>query len=90
ISAPETSPSRITSSPSISPQHTPVCTPSTLQALNTQPTPNAEEAVPMPHESPIHSVHSLRRNEGSLSLNELTDLYTSLSKKVAGLESKLK
>ncbi|GKE58970.1 hypothetical protein Tco_1498155 [Tanacetum coccineum] len=36
----------------------------------------------MPHESPLHSVHSLGRDEGSLSLNELTDLCTSLSKKV--------
>ncbi|GJY76787.1 hypothetical protein Tco_0481903 [Tanacetum coccineum] len=91
ISAPETSPSRITSSPSLLPKtHTPVSTPSTSQPPNTQPTPNAEEAVPMPHESPLHSVHSLRSDDGSLSLNELTDLYTSLSKKVEGLESKLK
>ncbi|GKB71523.1 hypothetical protein Tco_0932935 [Tanacetum coccineum] len=48
ISAPETSPSRITSSPSLSPQHTPVSTPSTSQPPNTQPTPDAEEAVLMP------------------------------------------
>ncbi|GJY57098.1 hypothetical protein Tco_0456213 [Tanacetum coccineum] len=89
ISAPETSPSRITSSPSLSPQHTPVSTPSTSQLPNTQPTPDAEEAVPMPHESSLH-IHSLRCDEGSLSLNELTDLCTSLSKKVEGLESELK
>ncbi|GJR59896.1 hypothetical protein Tco_1502058 [Tanacetum coccineum] len=44
----------------------------------------------MPYESPLHSVHSLRRDEGSLSLNELLDLYTSLPKKVEGLESELK
>ncbi|GJZ98611.1 hypothetical protein Tco_0671064 [Tanacetum coccineum] len=44
----------------------------------------------MPHESPLHSVHSLGRDEGSLSLNELTILCTSLSKKVASLESELK
>ncbi|GJZ00225.1 hypothetical protein Tco_0517654 [Tanacetum coccineum] len=43
----------------------------------------------MPHESPLHSVHSLGRDEGSLSLNELTVLCTSLSKKVASLESEL-
>ncbi|GJR78831.1 putative ribonuclease H-like domain-containing protein [Tanacetum coccineum] len=49
-----------------------------------------KEAVPMPHESPLHSVYSLRRDEGSLSLSELTDLCTSLSKKVEGLESQLK
>ncbi|GJW65295.1 hypothetical protein Tco_0117179 [Tanacetum coccineum] len=90
ISAPETSPSRITSSPSLSPQHTPVSTPSTSQPPNTQPTPNAEEAVPMPHESPLHSVYSLVRDEGSLSLNELTDLCTSLSKKVEDAKIKEK
>ncbi|GJX56267.1 hypothetical protein Tco_0286164 [Tanacetum coccineum] len=90
ISAPETSPSRITSSPSLSPQHTPVSTPSTSQPPNTQPTPDAGEAVPMPHESPLHSVHSLGRNKGSLSLNELTDLCTSLSNKVQSLETELK
>ncbi|GKG46815.1 hypothetical protein Tco_0504012 [Tanacetum coccineum] len=44
----------------------------------------------MPHESPLHSVHSLGCDEGSLSLNELTILCTSLSKKVASLESELK
>ncbi|GJV12543.1 hypothetical protein Tco_1354084 [Tanacetum coccineum] len=86
ISAPETSPSRITSSPSLSPQHTPVSTP---QPPNTQPTPDAEEAVPMPHESPLHSVHSLGRDEGSLSLSELTILCTNLSNKVTSLEAKL-
>ncbi|GKC93671.1 hypothetical protein Tco_1159113 [Tanacetum coccineum] len=86
----DTSPSRITSSPSLSPQHTPVSTPSTSQPPNTQPTPDAEEAVLMPHESPLHSVHSLGHDEGSLSLNELMDLCTSLSKKVEGLESELK
>ncbi|GKD35952.1 putative ribonuclease H-like domain-containing protein, partial [Tanacetum coccineum] len=74
IHAPETSPFRITSSPSLSPQHTPVSTPSTSQPSNTQPTPDAEEAVPMPYESPLHSVHSLGRDEGSLSLSELTVL----------------
>ncbi|GJT35603.1 hypothetical protein Tco_0926022 [Tanacetum coccineum] len=34
--------------------------------------------------------HSLGRDEGGLSLNELTDLCTSLSKKVESLKSKLK
>ncbi|GJV07070.1 putative ribonuclease H-like domain-containing protein [Tanacetum coccineum] len=38
-------------------------TPSTSQPPNTQPTPDAEEAVPMPHESPLHSFHSLGRDE---------------------------
>ncbi|GJR25840.1 putative ribonuclease H-like domain-containing protein, partial [Tanacetum coccineum] len=47
-------------------------TPSTSQPPNTQPTPDAEENVPMPYESPLHNVHSLGRDEGSLSLFELT------------------
>ncbi|GKE13345.1 hypothetical protein Tco_1416896, partial [Tanacetum coccineum] len=88
--APETSPSRITSSPSLSPQHTLVSTSSTSQPPNTQPTPDAKEAILMPHESPLHSVHSLGRDEGSLSLNELTDPCTSLSNKVQSLETELK
>ncbi|GJU28800.1 hypothetical protein Tco_1172389 [Tanacetum coccineum] len=62
----------------------------TSQPPNTQPTPDAGEAVPIPHESPLHSVHSLGRNKGSLSLNELTDLCTSLSNKVQSLETELK
>ncbi|GJS17087.1 hypothetical protein Tco_0411559 [Tanacetum coccineum] len=90
ITVPETSPSIIISSPSLSPQHTPVSTLSTSQPPNTQPTLDVEEAVLMPHESPLHNVHLLRRDDGSLSLNELTDLCTSLSKKVEGLESELK
>ncbi|GKA28197.1 hypothetical protein Tco_0714365 [Tanacetum coccineum] len=67
----ESSPSRITSSPSLSPQHTPI-------------TSGAEEPTPMPYESPLQSVHSLGRNKGSLSLIELMVLCTSLSKKVEG------
>ncbi|GJW97615.1 hypothetical protein Tco_0179423 [Tanacetum coccineum] len=59
------------------------------QSPNTQPISTAEEAVPMPHESLLHSVHSLGRNKGSVSLNELTDLCTSLSKKVGALENEL-
>ncbi|GJU92006.1 putative ribonuclease H-like domain-containing protein [Tanacetum coccineum] len=50
----------------------------------------AEEAAPMPHDSPIPRIHSLRSDEGSLTLNELMVLCTSLSKKVASLESNLK
>ncbi|GJX51455.1 hypothetical protein Tco_0278300 [Tanacetum coccineum] len=50
----------------------------------------AEEAATMPHDSPILRVHSLRSNEGSMTINELTVLYTTLSKKVETLESDLK
>ncbi|GJW74037.1 hypothetical protein Tco_0133407 [Tanacetum coccineum] len=56
---PESSPSRITSSPSLSPQTHPSTSqpPSTPQSNQT--TPVTEEAAPMPHESPLQSVHSL-------------------------------
>ncbi|GJT33913.1 hypothetical protein Tco_0924332 [Tanacetum coccineum] len=53
ITAPETSPLRITSSPSLSPQHTLVSTPSTSPPPITETIPTAEEPAPMPHESPI-------------------------------------
>ncbi|GKE94452.1 hypothetical protein Tco_1579307 [Tanacetum coccineum] len=44
----------------------------------------------MPHKSPLQSVHLLGCNKGSLSLNELMNLCTLLSKKVESLKSKLK
>ncbi|GJT88951.1 hypothetical protein Tco_1070668 [Tanacetum coccineum] len=43
----------------------------------------------MPHESPLHIVHSLGCDEGSLSLSELTVLCTNLSNKVTSLEVEL-
>ncbi|GJU20301.1 putative ribonuclease H-like domain-containing protein [Tanacetum coccineum] len=86
INAPETFPSRITYSPSLLPQHTQVSTP---QPPNTQPKFDAEEVVLMPYESPLYSVHSLGRDEGSLSLSELTVLCTNLSNKVTSLEAEL-
>ncbi|GJV71957.1 hypothetical protein Tco_1491952 [Tanacetum coccineum] len=81
LTTPESSPSRITYSPSLSPQTHPSTSqpPSTPPSI--QPTPITKEAALMPHESPLQSVYLLGRDEGSLSLNELTDLYTSLSKK---------
>ncbi|GJW95778.1 putative ribonuclease H-like domain-containing protein [Tanacetum coccineum] len=53
ITAPETSPSRITSSPSLSPQHTPFTTPSTSQPSNIHTTPVTEEVASMPYEPPL-------------------------------------
>ncbi|GJZ33011.1 retrovirus-related pol polyprotein from transposon TNT 1-94 [Tanacetum coccineum] len=67
-STPQTSPSKITSSPSLSPQtHQPSPSPHPIDTTH-----HTEESTQMPHESPLHSVHSLGRDEGSLSLNELT------------------
>ncbi|GJZ08063.1 hypothetical protein Tco_0542346, partial [Tanacetum coccineum] len=82
LTTPKSPPFRITSSPSLSPQTHPSTSqpPSTPQSNQTKPA--IEEAAPMPHESPLQSVHSLRSDEGSLSLNELMDIFTSLSKKI--------
>ncbi|GJW12636.1 hypothetical protein Tco_1578463, partial [Tanacetum coccineum] len=74
--------------------HTPISAPSTSQPPTSLPsiqtTHVAEEAATMPHDSPLPRVHSLRSDEGSMTLNELTVLCTTLSKKVATLESDLK
>ncbi|GKA62010.1 hypothetical protein Tco_0761529 [Tanacetum coccineum] len=74
--------------------HTPTGAPSTSQpptsSLIIPTTHVAEEAAPMHHDSPNLRVHSLGSDEGSLTLNELTVLYTSLSKKVESLEADLK
>ncbi|GJW19645.1 hypothetical protein Tco_0027081 [Tanacetum coccineum] len=50
----------------------------------------AEEAATIPHDLPLPRVHSLRSDEGSMTLHELTVLCTTLSKKVESLESDLK
>ncbi|GKA18951.1 hypothetical protein Tco_0698866, partial [Tanacetum coccineum] len=63
---PETSPSKITSSPSLSSHHTSISSPSTSQPLITP----TKEAAPMPHESPLHSVHSCRRDKGMKKLEK--------------------
>ncbi|GJZ60601.1 hypothetical protein Tco_0616417, partial [Tanacetum coccineum] len=44
----------------------------------------------MPHDSPLHSVHSHGNDEGRLQLHELIVLCTTLCNKVTGLESELK
>ncbi|GKA73999.1 hypothetical protein Tco_0780301, partial [Tanacetum coccineum] len=67
---PETSPSKITSSPSLSSHHTSISAPSTSQPPITP----TEEAASMPHESPLYSVHSLRHAEDSMQQHELMDL----------------
>ncbi|GJR56787.1 hypothetical protein Tco_1498949 [Tanacetum coccineum] len=74
--------------------YTPTSAPSTSQPPTSSPsmptTHVAEEAALMPYDSPLLRVHSLGSDEGSLTLNELTVLCTSLSKKGESLESDLK
>ncbi|GKB12710.1 hypothetical protein Tco_0846633 [Tanacetum coccineum] len=90
LTAPESSPSRITSSPSLSPQTHPYTsqqppTPPFMQTIH-----DAEEPATMPHDSSQPRVQSLGSDEGSLTLNELTALCTTLSKKVEDLQNDLK
>ncbi|GKB81141.1 hypothetical protein Tco_0948036 [Tanacetum coccineum] len=98
VSEPSTSPSRITSSPSHSPEpsieHSPdhttavISFPSPTQL--TQPSPETEQHIPAPYDSHLHVVHSHRSDEGSLKLIELTNLVTKLSKRIGVLEDDLK
>ncbi|GKF56922.1 hypothetical protein Tco_0170459 [Tanacetum coccineum] len=105
VSEPSTSPSRIASSPSHSPkpspshssvpliEHSPdhttaaVSFPSPTQP--TQPLPGAEQHIPTPHDSPLHVVYSYGSDEGSMKLNELTNLVTKLSERLRVLEDDL-
>ncbi|GJV01569.1 putative ribonuclease H-like domain-containing protein [Tanacetum coccineum] len=106
VSEPSTSPSRITSSPSHSPEplpshapsfeHSPDHTtaaptqPSPTQPSLTQPSTEAEHHFPTPHDSPLHTVHSHGSDEGSLKLNELTNLVTKLSEMIEVLEDDMR
>ncbi|GJY51029.1 hypothetical protein Tco_0441876, partial [Tanacetum coccineum] len=89
LNTPESSPSRITSSQSLSPQTYPSTSQPPSTPSSNQTTHVTEESALMPHESPLQSVHSLGRDEGSLSLNELMDLCTLLSKKGRSLIEEL-
>ncbi|GJW10049.1 hypothetical protein Tco_1575876 [Tanacetum coccineum] len=71
-----------TSAPSISQQPP---TPPFMQTIH-----DAEEPATMPHDSSQPRVQSLGSDEGSLTLNELTVLCTTLSKKVEDLQNDLK
>ncbi|GKB68188.1 hypothetical protein Tco_0929600, partial [Tanacetum coccineum] len=101
VPEPSISPSRITSSPSHSPEPLPSPEPSfepspkhtiaaPTQPSPTQPSTRAEHHLPTPHDSPLHVVHSHRSDEGSLKLNELMNLVTTLSDRIGVLEDDLK
>ncbi|GKG28608.1 hypothetical protein Tco_0415973, partial [Tanacetum coccineum] len=72
-----------------SPDHT---TAAPTQPSPTQPSPTtgAEHHFPTPYDSPFHVVHSHRSDEGSLKLNELTNLITKLSERIGVLEDDLR
>ncbi|GJT62194.1 hypothetical protein Tco_1005727 [Tanacetum coccineum] len=49
-----------------------------------------EQHFPTPHDSPLHVVHSHGSDEGSLTLNDLTNLVTKLSERLGVLEDDLR
>ncbi|GJS19219.1 hypothetical protein Tco_0447851 [Tanacetum coccineum] len=75
-----------------SPDHTTAAPtqPSPTQPSPTQPSTGAEHHFPTPHDSPLHVVHSHGSDEGSLKLNELTNLVTKLSERIGVLEDDLR
>ncbi|GKF80430.1 hypothetical protein Tco_0239032, partial [Tanacetum coccineum] len=75
---PSSSPSRITSSPSLSSEP--------------QPSPDAKYHVPSPNESPLYAVHSHGSEEGSLKRTKQTysAVFTKLVLRIKKLESKVK
>ncbi|GJV42688.1 hypothetical protein Tco_1421128 [Tanacetum coccineum] len=90
-------------SPEPTPAHTPSPTqpsptqpsptqPSPTQPSPTQPSPTqpgTEHHLPTPHDSPLHAVHSHGSDEGSLKLQELMNLVTTLSDRIGVLEADL-
>ncbi|GJX21134.1 hypothetical protein Tco_0223811 [Tanacetum coccineum] len=84
LPTPSSSPTRITSSPSLSSE------PSTEPTFEPQPSPDAEYHVPSPNESPLHVVYSHGSDEGSLKLIELMNLVTKLFERIGVLEDDLK
>ncbi|GJS78212.1 hypothetical protein Tco_0728093 [Tanacetum coccineum] len=66
--------------------------PSPTQPSPTQPSPTqpgTEHHLPTPHDSPLHAVHSHGSDEGSLKLQELMNLVTTLSDRIGVLEADL-
>ncbi|GJS82532.1 hypothetical protein Tco_0749073 [Tanacetum coccineum] len=78
--APSTSPSRITSSPSLSSYHTPLSTLNTPPSFQT--THEAEETATMPHDSPLLGGHTPGSDEGRLKHDELIELLVLKVKKL--------
>ncbi|GJY71051.1 hypothetical protein Tco_0474754 [Tanacetum coccineum] len=86
--APSTSPSRITSSPSLSSHHTTSSTLTTPPSIQT--THEADETATMIHDSPLPRGYTPGSDEGRLKHNKLMKLVTKLSDRVVAIEEDLK
>ncbi|GJW86308.1 hypothetical protein Tco_0161648 [Tanacetum coccineum] len=64
--------------------------PSPRQPSPTQPSPGPEHHISIPHDSPLHAVHSHKSDEGSLKLTELTNLVKTFFDRIGVLEDDLK
>ncbi|GKG43342.1 hypothetical protein Tco_0480026, partial [Tanacetum coccineum] len=85
------SPDHTTAAPTQpSPKQPSLIQPSATQPSPTQPSPGAEQHFPTPHDLPLLAVHSHGSDEGSLKLNELTNLVTKLSDMIGVLEDDLR
>ncbi|GJY88130.1 hypothetical protein Tco_0502758 [Tanacetum coccineum] len=97
LDAAASSPSRSTSSPSPTPSSSPTPEPSPTQPSPPHPSPSPHSQTqpgtdyhpPTPHDSPLHAVHSHGSEEGSLKLQELMGLITTLSDRIGVLEADL-
>ncbi|GJZ95150.1 hypothetical protein Tco_0667353 [Tanacetum coccineum] len=89
--SPEPTPAHTQPSPTQpSPTQASPTQPSPSQPSPTQPTPpGSEHHLPTPHDSPLHVVHSHGSDEGSLKLQELMNLVTTLSDRIGVLEADL-
>ncbi|GKD95719.1 hypothetical protein Tco_1379616, partial [Tanacetum coccineum] len=86
--APSTSPSRITSSLSLSSHPITSGTPNTPPSFQT--IHEVEETATMPHDSPLPVGHTPGSDEGRLKHDELMELVTKLSDRVVAVEEDLK
>ncbi|GJU34216.1 hypothetical protein Tco_1182570 [Tanacetum coccineum] len=71
------------------PHDSPLHAISLLQPSPPHPSPNAVHQVHTPHDSPLNAVHSHGSDEGSLKLQELMNLVTTLSDRIGVLEADL-
>ncbi|GKE64297.1 hypothetical protein Tco_1518458, partial [Tanacetum coccineum] len=91
---PEPTPAHTPSPTQPSPTQPSLTQPSPTQPSPTQhspphPSPAAEHNVPSPHDSPLYAVHLHGSDEGSLKLQELMNLVTTLSDRIGALEDDL-
>ncbi|GKF85332.1 hypothetical protein Tco_0250230, partial [Tanacetum coccineum] len=77
------------SSPTPEPSPSQPSPPHPSPSQHSPPQPGTAYPPPTPHDSPLHAIHSHGREEGSLKLQELMGLITTLSDRIGVLEADL-